>query len=381
LVNRYVSLCHESKINDAIYLLCFSNSLSKVKAVLFAIESNLAAIALQGTQAKRFFRTLNLLHKPPQNVPFMRMVRLLDLAFYREYKRLIDDNVLWLGTRFASTNSDFFQCAERNEAYGCIVANMCAMKYNFVDGQELFVSQKTLKEGAADQLTMTKGILECMETVVSFKKFDGPKTGLGIGTWLAEEHAGKGLLPAYVGYHSTDGASNAVSSANHYELLTEINRGATLEHDKCMAHQNNRSAKFASGTGDFRVCSNIDLREILNKTHRIINRVHRSAARIKVVRDVQVAARRSSIVIPVPCVVTRWDSANLEVKSLNRIMGDYNNALNLLIDDHDRLSLVDSVGEKKLIGMNSLLRTRTRSPCVSLSVAHNLACCFQSFIS
>jgi hypothetical protein len=69
----------------------------KVKAVLFAVESNMAALALQGPAAKWFMRHLNPLHTPPQNVPFMRMVRLLDLAFHWEYQQLIDDNVLWLG--------------------------------------------------------------------------------------------------------------------------------------------------------------------------------------------------------------------------------------------------------------------------------------------
>jgi hypothetical protein len=66
---------------------CFGFS-SQVKSVLFAIEANLAAVALQGSMAKRFMHHLEPLHTPPQNVPFMRMVRLLDLAFHREYKRL-----------------------------------------------------------------------------------------------------------------------------------------------------------------------------------------------------------------------------------------------------------------------------------------------------
>jgi hypothetical protein len=161
---------------------------------------------------------------------------------------------------------------------------------------------------------------------------------------MQHEHASKGLLPAYVGYHSTDGASNAVASANHYELLTEMNRDAPIHHDKCMAHQNNRSAKYASGTGDFKHCRNSVLRDVLVKTHNIIGRVHRSIHRIKIVRDVQKAAHRSVVVLPSPSVVTRWDSSNIEVASVNRIMGDLNKALGLLLDGDDKRLLVNKDG-------------------------------------
>jgi hypothetical protein len=145
-------------------------------------------------------------------------------------------------------------------------------------------------------------------------------------------------------YHSTDGASNAVASANHYRLLTEMNSDSSILYNTCLAHQNNRSAKYASGTGEFRTCSNTTLRDVLNKAHLIIARVHRTWQRLHVVRDVQKKANRKSIVIPVPSVVTRWDSSNLEVTSLNRIMGDFNKALNLLLDTTDSHLLEEKDG-------------------------------------
>jgi hypothetical protein len=311
---------------------------------LFAVEANIAAVALQGAMAKQFFRMLEPLHTPPQNLPFMRMLRLLDLAFYREYKRLIEDNVVWLGSSFASTNSDFYVCLERRESYGCIVANMCAMKYHFRNGRHLFVSKQTLNKGAKKMLSIEAGSLHGLEAVISFKKYDGAKTGVGIGKWMLTEHESKGLLPQYVGYHSTDGASNAVASANHYELLTEMNRDSPIHHDTCMAHQNNRSAKYASGTGDFAICRNEELRDVLQKLHNIVGRVHRSSHRMKVVIDVQKAAQRTVFVLPRPSVVTRWDSSNLEVASVNRIMGDFNKALGILVDGPDRRLMVGSNG-------------------------------------
>ena len=230
----------------------------------------MAAIALHGTMAKLFFQTLNPMHNPPQNLPFMRIVRLLDQAVDREYRRLVNDNVEWLGTQFASTNSDFYQCPERRESYGCIVANMCAVRYRFNDGRWLFVSKQTLNEGCSHKLAYPDGKLHGLETVIAFKKFDGAKTGLAIGTWLVDQHETKGLLPNYVAYHSTDGASNAVSSVDHYKTLTEMNAGSKISHDRCMAHQNNRSAKFASGTSDLAECSNETLCDVLNKRPTIL---------------------------------------------------------------------------------------------------------------
>jgi hypothetical protein len=116
---------------------------------------------------------------------------------------------------------------------------------------------------------------------VSFKLFTGAKTGVGVGQWLYNKHLLKGLKPHYVIYHATDGALNAVASAFHYRLLSEI------LHNTCLAHQNNPSAKFASGTEDFKICSNPVLRGILNKVHQIIAWVHQTSHWIKVVRDVQ----------------------------------------------------------------------------------------------
>ena len=145
---------------------------------MFAVESNMACLALQGPMAKRFASNLDPRYRPPQNWPFMRILRLLDNAFHREYQRLIDDNVLWLGTRFASSNSDFYTCPERRQSFGCIVSNMSAYQYNFKDGRKLFVSEKTLAEKGRAMLAVDKGVLGGCEVVVSFKEFGGAKTGV-----------------------------------------------------------------------------------------------------------------------------------------------------------------------------------------------------------
>ena len=68
---------------------------------------------------------------------------------------------------------------------------MCSFKYPFKDGRKLFVSRQTLRQGAQNHLALDKGALSGMETVLSFKKFDGAKTGVGIGKWLIAEHTSK----------------------------------------------------------------------------------------------------------------------------------------------------------------------------------------------
>ena len=329
--------------------LSFNLFLCQVKAVLFTIEAGMAALALQGTYAKKFFQFMHPLHKPPHSLLYMRLLRLLELAFSREYLRLISDNVIWLGSGFAATNSDFYQNPERRESYGCIVANMPAFKYTFEDGRRLFVSQQTLNEGASAALSCQSGHLSQCESVISFKHFGQRHTGKEVGKWLVEQHEAKGLLPQYVGYHCTDGASNAVAAANEYRALTEINQSVPINHQPCLAHQANRSAKYASGTGGFARNANVDLSDVLTKTHAIVARMHRSAARLRVLRDVQHEAKRSSILIPSPSVPTRWDSSNREVTSVNRIMGDLNKAITRLMKTSDKDKLTAKDGSPRLL--------------------------------
>ena len=100
-----------------------------VRAVLFSIDSNCATSCLQGSFALRFFQCLNKMHTPPYRVAFMRIVRLIQQAVFREYKRIICDNALSYGSKFVSTNSDFYTNSERRQSFGCIVSNMLAQRY------------------------------------------------------------------------------------------------------------------------------------------------------------------------------------------------------------------------------------------------------------
>lgn len=102
-----------------------------IRGVMFCIESNCATVSLQGRFAQRFFSSLDPSHIAPQRIPFMRIVRLLDMAVSREFQRIVNDNFLLYGSNFVSTNSDFFTNSERRESFGCVVANMLGQRYYF----------------------------------------------------------------------------------------------------------------------------------------------------------------------------------------------------------------------------------------------------------
>ena len=96
---------------------------------MFCIKANCANGALQGQNALRFFRVLDPSHTPPYRLAFMRIVRLLEQAVFREFQRIVTDNALLYGGDFISTNSDFYTHKEHCESFGCLVSNMLAQRY------------------------------------------------------------------------------------------------------------------------------------------------------------------------------------------------------------------------------------------------------------
>lgn len=208
---------------------------------------------------------------------------------------------------------------------------MIARRYTFKDNRSLFISSKTIKELGANMLAISNGELKDLEFVVNFQLFSEKKTGAAIGRWLVLSHEEKGIHPKFVGHHSTDGASNAVKSKEEYDWMTQLNRSTTMEHEKCHAHQNERSGRYASGTGDYVDNANEELSVVLRKCHKIMARLHRSEARLKILTTVQERNQRTKIRRPNPGVVTRWNSEHTEVAGLNVFMGDINKALEIML--------------------------------------------------
>lgn len=138
-----------------------------------------------------------------------------------------------------------------------------------------------------DSRIHTHSLTESLEFVLAFNQFPQTKTASNIAEWLRTAHLRAGLKPDYILCHATDGASNAVGSAMEFQAITSEVRQTAIRHYVCFAHQVNRSAKYASGTGDFSVNQNEELSSVLQKTHDINGRIFRNETRLKVLFAIQ----------------------------------------------------------------------------------------------
>ena len=303
---------------------------------------------MQGNYAKHFFSSLDPLHIPPHRLAFMRIVRLLDRAILREYKLITNDNFLLYGSNFVSTNSDFYTNSERRESCGCLVGNQLAKRYVFHDGRKLFMSTKTFKSMGKETVLLPDNEIHDLEVVLAFNRFADLKTAKNIADWLTISHDKAGIKPGYISSHSTDGASNAVGSAAHFKAVTAYMRETDIQHFTCFAHQVNRSARFASGTGDFVMSQNENLAFVLRKLHDINSRIYRNEKRLQVLYDVQQQRNRKNVRKPYKGVVTRWNSEYKEVRHTNMYMGDLQMALSEMLDSEtgiDKHLLKDASGD------------------------------------
>jgi hypothetical protein len=156
------------------------------------------------------------------------------------------------------------------------------------DGRRLFVSNKSYREGAVKKsIVFVDPDKSDLEVVLSFDGFPHSKTSKNICDWLRSAHARAGLKSEYILCHATDGASNAVSSAAAFTAVAGAVRETPIQTYVCLAHQVNRSARYASGTGDFRRNINEDLSAVLKKMHEINGRIYRNETRLKILFQVQ----------------------------------------------------------------------------------------------
>ena len=156
----------------------------------------------------------------------------------------------------------------------------------------MFVSNRSYNDGAKNLVEMAQSERSDLEAVIAFEKFPEAKTGKNIAEWLLASHLKAGLKGEYIMCHSTDGASNAVASSMEFQAMTNAVKKEKIRHYTCYAHQVNRSAKYASGTGDFKTPANVELAKVLKKLHEINGRVYRNEARLKVLFAVQVKKNR-----------------------------------------------------------------------------------------
>lgn len=137
--------------------------------------------------------------------------------------------------------------------------------YHFIDGRRLFISDKTCASIPDEDLINRDGIKAKLDFVVNFERFRAEHMGKNIGKWLDKSHKEAGIQPSYIGHHCVDGASNAWTSVEEFQLMTRSERPTQIKATKCPPHQNNRSAKMASGTSDLKETQTHALDQLLEK--------------------------------------------------------------------------------------------------------------------
>jgi hypothetical protein len=113
----------------------------------------------------------------------------------------------------------------------------------------------------------------------------------------------------------------------------------------CIAHQNEWSGGYASGTIAFAEPANDEFGLIIDKSHKIQVRMSRLSQRMAVYHDIQTENNRKPMLIPGPANKTRWNGLIDKTVRVNIIMGDICAALSTLLSpggsDRDSLTAAE----------------------------------------
>lgn len=186
-----------------------------------------------------------------------------------------------------------------------------------------------------------KAKLDCLEFILNFERFIKSKTVTNVSDWMLKSCVEAKIVSSNFSQLSADGASNAIGSVQEFEVLTRPGRHNEVDFNVCAVHQNERSGGMASGTINIEG-ANYDLGAELKKNHEIQVRLHQSGNRMNVFQDVQKRKGRDPSLCPDPGNDVRWNSSVEEAARSNMIMGDVEDAQNVLLasdgDDYDLLA-------------------------------------------
>ena len=163
---------------------------------------------------------------------------------------------------------------------------------------------------------------DVLQFAANFERIEYAKTIDNIFNWMVGSFEELRLRNSDLNQVVADGAGNAIGSVAEYERLTRKYRGNDVEIEVCIAHQNERSAGYASGTADIVENLNEELGDTLNKSHKLQTSLSRSNARLNVYRSIAEENGRDPILLPRPGNEIRWNSSVDEAIRTNTIMGD-----------------------------------------------------------
>ncbi len=123
--------------------------------------------------------------------------------------------------------------------------------------------------------------------MLNFERFQQPKTRAYVSDWMNDSFVAARVKHSDLHQLSADGAFNAIGSLAEYEVLSHASCPNDIDFNVCLAHQNECSGGYASGTIKFDEPVNDELGGVLTKNHQIHVRLNWSAPRMKVYCSMQ----------------------------------------------------------------------------------------------
>ena len=183
-----------------------------------------------------------------------------------------------------------------------------------------------------------KSTLDHLELVLNFEHFQQPKTCANVSDWMNDSFVAAHVKHSDLHQLSADGASNAIGSLAEYEVLSRASHPNNVDFNVCLAHQNERSGGYTSGTIKFAEPVNDELGGVLTKNHQSHVRLNWYAPRMKVYCSVRERHERKPKLSPYLAWETQWNGVFDETVRANMIMGDMCETI---------MELLDVVGEDR----------------------------------
>lgn len=244
---------------------------NRVAGVKALISGQVAFSFFDKSIVRGYLKKIAPRHLPPYRQQRLRILECLIDVAQKELKKIIDERRAVLGTKCCSISIDFWTCSHRKQCFGCIIVDLQANKYTMTNGESMFMSKGTfdrLSKRDGDLFIDHEGVLSDLEYPLNFEQFNDSKTSANVSLWVKESTDEVGIKSDDINVTTADGASNAIGSLVDFELLTRDERSDNQEFEICAAHQNQRSADFASGKGGFAENSNPELSACLNFSHK-----------------------------------------------------------------------------------------------------------------
>ena len=119
---------------------------SRVLAVMFGIACKTVLCAFGDVYFRNYTMSLEPKHKPPHHLEVNRITEVMIDGALFEFVKIVEEQRKLLRHSFISLSTDFVTDASRREAFGVILLDLVAQKYEMNDGRILFMSTETARK-------------------------------------------------------------------------------------------------------------------------------------------------------------------------------------------------------------------------------------------